>query len=424
MEYSEEMADAFVNQMLRERPDAVLMTGDLTYNGAVESHEDLAAKLARLPDAGVPVLVLPGNHDVDCPQAARFEGDSFERVPSATAEQFARIWGRFGYEGALSRDDASLSYVAELGAGGRLRALMLDCNAVEEPGAIPGATLAWAREQLEEAREAGARVIACSHQNVLQHAFVAYGYQMVGAEELLALYRDEGVVLNLGGHIHAQHYARPGEAGGAGSAAAGGAGEAAAAGPAEEADGADDAVAAAPFVDVATSALSVSPNQFAELYVRLLEPGGTGGSSGSSGADGLPVGGRLLDAAGAPLSAIAVSYATRQLDVSGWAARQGSDNPDLLGFAAYAREFFRASTRASFSSAAESAADAGADADELLAYIDAVNYGFFSGRLDLVEDRPDLDRTWAAASALSGLYLDYIFRIDPVRDENAFDVEG
>lgn len=45
----------------RPRPDAVVITGDLTNNGLVAEYENLAEMLARLID--VPVYVIPGNHD-------------------------------------------------------------------------------------------------------------------------------------------------------------------------------------------------------------------------------------------------------------------------------------------------------------------------------------------------------------------------
>ena len=56
MPYSEEILDAFIEELLsaEEAPDALLLAGDLTFNGAVMSHEALAAKLRPLRAAGIP----------------------------------------------------------------------------------------------------------------------------------------------------------------------------------------------------------------------------------------------------------------------------------------------------------------------------------------------------------------------------------
>ena len=38
MQYIEEITDAFIDQMIISNPDAVILSGDLTFNGAKESH--------------------------------------------------------------------------------------------------------------------------------------------------------------------------------------------------------------------------------------------------------------------------------------------------------------------------------------------------------------------------------------------------
>ena len=110
MAYCEEITDAFVSQVTGEKPDALILTGDLTFNGAKASHEALAAKLSFIENAGIPVLVIPGNHDLNSTMAASFQGRSYTLVDSVDAGQFAEIYGDFGYREALARDKASLSY--------------------------------------------------------------------------------------------------------------------------------------------------------------------------------------------------------------------------------------------------------------------------------------------------------------------------
>lgn len=229
-EYIDELTDAFLAEVIEARPAALILAGDLTFNGARISHEALAEKLRAVEAAGVPVLVMPGNHDLNNRNAARFEGEGFTRIESVTAEDFARIYDEFGFSEARSRDGASLSYTAELSPS--LRILMLDVNTEDSPNHVKAETLAWAEEELRNAADAGARVIAVSHQNLFRHNSVIYsGYVIENADELLALYEKYGVLLNLSGHLHCQHIVR------------------------------DDAG----FTEIATSSLAVNPCQYGVL---------------------------------------------------------------------------------------------------------------------------------------------------------------
>ena len=211
MPYSEEILDAFVEELLNaeEVPDALLLTGDLAFNGAVMSHEALAEKLRPLKEAGIRVLVTTGNHDVYNLNAARFEGESFTRVPFATTELFREIYGGFGFDDAVSTAPDSLSYMAAL--GDRLRVLVLDFNTLEHFCDISEETLAWAEEQLRTAEREGVPVIAAGHQNLFRHSLFYDGYVISGAERLADLLRTYGVRLFLSGHLHIQHIRTEGD---------------------------------------------------------------------------------------------------------------------------------------------------------------------------------------------------------------------
>ena len=199
-----EITDALFDRAASERPAALILSGDLTFNGERGSHEAFAAKCAALEAQGVPVLVLPGNHDLNRPDAARFEGDQITPVENITAEDFRRIYAAFGYDEALSADDHSLSYVCRLCPG--LRLLFVDCNADAGSDTIPDETFSWIEAELQAAQNAGERVIAVSHQTVLQHnARFVDGFAITNRDRLLRLYREYHVVLNLSGHMHIQH---------------------------------------------------------------------------------------------------------------------------------------------------------------------------------------------------------------------------
>jgi len=204
MRFIGELTEAFFAEVRAQKPAALLLTGDLSFNGALLSHTALAEKLRALEEAGVPVYVLPGNHDLDNPNAAAFSGESFRRVPSASAELFRRIYADFGFDEAISLDTDSLSYVA--GLDERTWLLMLDFNTAHDPCGVSDKTLAWVERQLQAAQAAGVRVLAAGHQNLLQQTVFTSGYVIRGAGALSALFRAYGVRLFLSGHLHCQHW--------------------------------------------------------------------------------------------------------------------------------------------------------------------------------------------------------------------------
>ena len=204
--YIDELTDAFLREVIARRPDGLILSGDLSFNGARRSHEDLAAKLRSVREAGIPVYVIPGNHDLYSYMSASFEGDAFTRVPSLTADEFADIYRDFGFDAALSRDPYSLSYMAEPVPGVRL--LMLDTNTRHMEGAVAQNTFAWLETELQRALADGAKVIAVSHQNLLTHSgLLSDGFVIANAALLRSLYERCGVSVNLSGHIHMQHTA-------------------------------------------------------------------------------------------------------------------------------------------------------------------------------------------------------------------------
>lgn len=48
MKYIEEIVDAFVLEVINRKPDALLLLGDLTFNGERVSHMELAIKLREI----------------------------------------------------------------------------------------------------------------------------------------------------------------------------------------------------------------------------------------------------------------------------------------------------------------------------------------------------------------------------------------
>ena len=234
--YSQELLDAFVSQVIREAPDGVILPGDLSFNGEALSHQGLARGLRSIEEAGIPVYVIPGNHDLLNPSAASFSGEGYAPAETVTPEGFAGIYEEFGYGEALSRDPHSLSYTAQLAPN--LRLLMVDANTEEDPCSLSDLSMAWVEEQLRDAAREKCWVVAVNHQNLFQHSSLLFmGYILWNGEELLDLYERYPVVCSLSGHIHLQHIMESGSG----------------------------------FPEIVTSSLAVSPHQYGVLELSGRE---------------------------------------------------------------------------------------------------------------------------------------------------------
>lgn len=229
--YTSQLMQAFVDEMLSLRPDAVILSGDLTFSGAAQSHKDLAALLQTLKTAGIQVLSLPGNHDTNS-TGYRFVGGEVYLADSLEDADFDNVYLSLGYAGAAARDTASMSYLAEI--SDQVWCLLVDTNANGTAGTVLEETFTWIESQLLRAQRQGATVIAVSHQPVLIHnPLFTFGYAVNNAERLQQLYAQYGVKVNLCGHLHMQHVARAGD-----------------------------------LTEIAASALAVAPNQYGVLHVR------------------------------------------------------------------------------------------------------------------------------------------------------------
>ena len=201
--YSSEITEAFVEEVSALHPDAVILSGDLTFSGAFESHAGLITLLSSLQEEGIPVLVLSGNHDAPG-TAYRFTPEGTVEIAAMQAENFRSAYAAFGPDAALSRDESSFSYIYAL--NDKLRVLLLDTNTNGASNSIHEETLAWAEEQLAAAQAQGAAVISVTHQTVLnQDPLFGHLYRFENADALLGLLQQYGVRLHLSGHMHMQH---------------------------------------------------------------------------------------------------------------------------------------------------------------------------------------------------------------------------
>lgn len=199
--YAEEITDAFLDEIVAKRPQALILSGDLTLNGALESHKSLIEKLLRVKEQGIDILVIPGNHDVDM-TAVSYAGEKLQVAEAVTSDEFYSLYSCFMQDGVVSRDENSLSYIYN--ASEKLWILMLDTN-IFGKGFVKDGTLLWLDEQLAMAKDKGIDVISVSHQNLYAHSeHLSFGYQLYNYQELIELYEKYSVQCNFSGHIHVQ----------------------------------------------------------------------------------------------------------------------------------------------------------------------------------------------------------------------------
>lgn len=196
----------------------LLVSGDLTKDGEESSHRIVADHLAAFESTGREVWVVPGNHDLDNPDAVRFLGETTERVKHLDETEFAAVYAAFGYDQALDRDTASLSYLAEPEPG--LWLLAIDSTDTERNlregspevnGRLDPATLTWISDVLGRALAAGKAVMVLMHHGLVAHFATQEKYfadylvdDSVGITRLLA---RGGVRFGFTGHFHAQDVA-------------------------------------------------------------------------------------------------------------------------------------------------------------------------------------------------------------------------
>ncbi len=184
---------SFMNKYLHSDADILLVTGDIT-NGNIVNHREIAEHFAEFEKNGKRVFVINGNHDIED------EDDDGYTSPNA----FAEIYKDFGYSEAISRDESSLSYTADLGGGYRLIAID-SCIYGEDKGRITDKTLSWVENELEKAKNDGVKLVAMMHHSLLPHmgCYSLTGMQIDGSDKFAKLLADGGVDMIFTGHFHA-----------------------------------------------------------------------------------------------------------------------------------------------------------------------------------------------------------------------------
>lgn len=202
--------DAAMADIATWEVDFLLIAGDLTKDGELVDHNLMAARLASF---GKPVYVVPGNHDVNNPDAKSF-GTTTTSVTQVSPSDFKSIYAGCGYDSALYTDSDSLSYIAEPVSGVWLFAID-SCKYTNNAtlgypvtsGAISSTTLAWITTKLAEAQSLGKVVIGMMHHGLIEHfsgqSTLFADYLVDERASVAATLAAAGLTVMFTGHFHA-----------------------------------------------------------------------------------------------------------------------------------------------------------------------------------------------------------------------------
>lgn len=285
--YSGEIIEACLEEVILQKPDALVLSGDLTFEGEKLSHQELVERLKKVQEAGIQVLAIPGNHDINNPKAASYlnADETSQAVETITPEEFAELYYEYGYAQAMSRDENSLSYTYAL--RDNIWMMMLDTNIYEPENLVEGEirpeTYQWMIQELDKAKEAGIQVIPIGHHNLLSVSrFYTSDCMIRSRSSAIWLFQEYKVPLYLSGHLHVarvkKNKAEPGV-------------------PADSYG----------IHEIVTSSLTMTPHQYAVLSWE---------ESGQ------------------------LNYQRRWVNVEEWARKQNSEDENLIEFNRYSRDWY------------------------------------------------------------------------------------
>lgn len=175
--YADASVDAALAALVAElRPQLVLATGDLANRGR---ERELAEARAVLSTLDVPVLAVPGNHDIPYTFPARL---------TRPWQAFERAFG--SVQPVVRTDDV----------------VAVGLNSVwptrHQRGRLPRAELVRARRELAGAPAGALRLVALHHQLAGAPWRTARKWPLKHRSDVLAALEEAGAELVVGGHIH------------------------------------------------------------------------------------------------------------------------------------------------------------------------------------------------------------------------------
>ncbi len=203
--------------------NTVLITGDLTDNGEITSHEDVLSILKEYTEKGLNIFVTTATHDyrelkqTTYSKADQYKGLSFgydenyeykRFIPCARRSQLRHWYAPYGMDKALSIEEASMSYTYDFNDKFRLLAINDDymSNTKTAQRGLNEELVSWILKECNNAKNDGKTLITCMHHPLITPSPI---YKVIGGRDILAdnikvanLFADSGINSILTGHSH------------------------------------------------------------------------------------------------------------------------------------------------------------------------------------------------------------------------------
>ena len=224
--------DSALDMIEKDRPDLVLVSGDLTKDGEKLGHQEMAKKLQKIEkETNAKVFVINGNHDIyNYQDSCTFQNGKKEQAETTTPADFKEIYSEFGYNGEYDaqyykpqagKEAGGLSYSVTVGDyviigidSGRYSPdaeTGMDTNEHITAGRIDTSLLPWVEDQVKKAIADGKTPIGLMHHGLVPHfskeAELLSEYVVDDWQEAASTLADAGMRYIFTGHMHANDIA-------------------------------------------------------------------------------------------------------------------------------------------------------------------------------------------------------------------------
>lgn len=204
---SADVLETAFNQIASDKEsDIVIISGDVTNNGELNSHKEFIEMLRDLKNKGKKVYVITATHDFrNHGYSEAYNGDEKTTTPTAVRDALYDMYREFGPDEAISVHRQSMSFIVQLCDGYRLFALNDDSNLNGKSG-FSDECFEWITQRAAEARKDNQMIIAMTHHPLIAPSPI---YEIIGRGDMLGDYdkrieqlADLGIQFMFTGHTH------------------------------------------------------------------------------------------------------------------------------------------------------------------------------------------------------------------------------